>query len=83
MITIYNTLNCTYNTEVIVEVGVGIARWVAAEPWAPPGGDNCIALYCPLVTHLLGPMHCAMHCTVLFCTVFEREWVRVRDHTQV
>ena len=26
----------TYNAEVIVEVGVGIARWVAVEPWANP-----------------------------------------------
>lgn len=42
--------NARCNAEVIVEVGVGRARWVAVEPWAKPpeaAFDNCIALCWP------------------------------------
>ena len=75
------------NAEVIVEVGVGRARWVAVEPWAKPpeaSCDNCIALCIgrPLVTRLLGPEHCcdAMHC--MHCNAIEREWRRWRETTR-
>ena len=72
-------LQCTmHDAEVIVEVGVGRARWVAVEPWAKPpeaSCDNCIALCIgrPLVTRLLGPVHCcdAMHC--MHCAMQLRE----------
>ena len=58
--------NARCNAEVIVEVEggqslLGCGRALGKTPSSPEAGDNCMALHCtgrPLVTRLLGPMHC-------------------------